>query len=481
VTAAAVAEKKPRGKPVVGTLQAYRFALDPTPTQIRDLRSHAGAARFAYNWGLAEIKANLGQREAEATYGVGQDDLTPSLSWSAYSLRDGWNEAKATTAPWWADNSKEVYANGLANLAQALKNWGESRKGARKGRKVDFPRFKSRDKATPSFRFTTGAIRCETMHAVLPRLGRIKLHEDASALACKVTAGTARILSATVRYTRGRWFVAFTVDLARPAGTPTDPDVIVGVDLGIKTLAVLSTGEVIENPKHLKAATRKLKRLQRAVSRRRGPYDVKSRRRQTPSGRYERAAKALSSAHGRVADLRRDGIHKATTQIASRFGTVVVEDLNVAGMLANHRLARAVADASFGEIRRQLTYKTGWNGGTLIVADRWFPSSKTCSGCGAVKTKLRLSTRTYVCTACGLVLDRDENAARNLAAYGREAMVAGSGSETVNGRGAGRKPSPSGAVAGSEASHPAPLSAGQTGTAPTARCETATRVSANAH
>jgi putative transposase len=114
------------------------------------------------------VKANLGQREAETSYGVGKDDLTPNLSWSAYSLRDGWNAAKATAAPWWADNSKEVYANGLANLATALENWGDSKRGVRKGRKVDFPRFKLKDKATASFRFTTGTIRAETTHTVLP-------------------------------------------------------------------------------------------------------------------------------------------------------------------------------------------------------------------------------------------------------------------------------------------------------------------------
>jgi len=120
--------------------------------------------------------------------------------------------------------------------------------------------------------------------------------------------------------------------------------------------------------------------------------------------------------------------------LARMFGTVVVEDLNVAAMVKNHSLARHIADASFGEIRRQLEYKTAWNGGRVVVADRWFPSSKTCSGCGAVKTKLALSERTYVCTVCAMVLDRDVNAARNLAALG-EALVAGSGPETINGRG----------------------------------------------
>jgi len=470
--------KKPRGEPTAGTLQAYRYALNPTPAQVRDLRSHAGAARFAYNWGLARVKANLDQRAAEATYGIGKDALIPHVGWSAYTLRRDWNTAKSTVAPWWADNSKEAYANGLANLAQALTNWNNSRKGTRKGRKVAFPKFKARDKTVPAFRYTTGTLRVDGMHAILPRMGRIKLHENASALADKVADGTTRILSATVRYTRGRWHVAFTCDVTRTPRTPTEPGAVVGVDLGIKTLAVLSTGEVIENPKHLKAATRKLKRLQRAVSRRQGPYDTAARRRRTPSARWVRASTALASAHGRVADLRSDGIHKMTTRIARKYGTVVVEDLNVAGMLTNHRLARAVADASFGEIRRQLTYKTAWNGGALIIADRWFPSSKTCSGCGAVKTKLRLSTRSYACTACGVVVDRDVNAAANLAAYGR--LVAGSGSETVNGCGAGRKTSPSGAAAGCEALYPAPLSAGQTGTASPQGAATS-QVSAHAH
>jgi IS605 OrfB family transposase len=383
--------KKSRGAPVVGVVAAYRFALDPTPSQERALGSHAGAARFAFNWALARVKAVMDQRAAEATYGITGDDLTPAAGWSAYALRRAWNAVKDTVAPWWAENSKEAYAGGLANLAQGLGNWSASKSGTRKGRRVGFPRFKKRGKATPAFRFSTGAIRCERRHVVLPRLGRIKLHEDASGLVTKMAAGTARILGASVRFERGRWFVAFTVDVVRAPAAPTRPDAVVGVDLGIKTLAVLSSGETIANPKPLKAAQRRMRRLQRAVSRRRGPYDVTSKKHRGPSARWARAAGAVRLAHGRVADLRRDAIHKTTTRIAGRYATVVVEDLNVAGMLKNRRLARAVADAGFGEFRRQLAYKTAWKGGRLIVADRWFPSSKTCSGCGAVKTKLLLS------------------------------------------------------------------------------------------
>ena len=314
------------------------------------------------------------------------------------------------------------------------KNWGDFRSGKRKGAPVGFPRFKSKHRTRLSCRFTTGAIRCETKHAVLPRLGRIKMHEDAAGLASLVDAGAARVMSAVVRFERGRWFVSFTVDMARPALTPARPDAVVGVDLGIKTLAVLSTGEQIPNPAHSNSAARKVARLSRKVSRRIGPHDPATKTRRPPSSRWRAATSALAKAQGRVADQRKDSTHKLTTILARTFGTVVVEDLFVAGMVKNHCLARHVADASFAEIRRQLEYKTAWNGGRTVVVDRWFPSSKTCSGCGAVKAKLLLSERSYVCMACGMVMDRDVNAAKNLAALG-EAMVAGSGPETVNGRG----------------------------------------------
>ena len=161
-----------------------------------------------------------------------------------------------------------------------------------------------------------------------------------------------------------------------------------------------------------------------------------------------------------MANLRRDGLHKVTTRLASEYGTIVVEDLNVAGMLRNRRLARRIADAGFGELRRQLAYKTRWNGGQLVVADRWYPSSKTCSACGTVKAKLALSERTYTCTTCGLVLDRDVNAARNLAALAAQTSTAGSG--PVAGRGADRKTPLAGPVAVKR--QPGTATAGKTGT-----------------
>jgi IS605 OrfB family transposase len=432
--------------------QAYRFALDPTPRQVRDLLRHAGAARVAYNWGLARIKANLSQREAERSYGIVKEDLTPCLSWSLYAMRKDWNQAKAEVAPWWAECSKEAYNTGLDQLARALGNWADSQNGNRKGRRVGFPRFKSRRKSTPSCRFTTGAIRLEEdrRHVTLPRLGVIKTHESTRKLHRRIADGRVRILSAIVRAEAGRWFVSFTVEAQRAERTPARPDAVVGVDLGVKTLAVFSDGRPpAENPRHYDAARRKLARLSRAVSRRQGPDRRTGRQ---PSNRWRKANAARNRVHHRVTNLRRDAIHKLTTALARQYGTIVVEDLNVAGMVQNRRLARVVSDAGFGQIRRQLAYKTVWNGGTLVVADRWFPSSKTCSRCGVVKAKLRLSERVFACTECGLILDRDENAALNLASLVKR-TVAGSGPETENGRGADLKTRP-GRAGGCEASTP---------------------------
>jgi putative transposase len=422
-------------------VQAYRFALDPTPRQVRDLTRHAGAARVAFNWGLARVKANLDQRGAERSYGIAEADLTPPVGWSLYAMRKDWNQTKAQVAPWWAECSKEAYNTGLDQLARALNNWAESKNGKRKGRQVGFPRFKSRRKHAPSVRFTTGTIRLEDdcHHVTLPRLGTIKTHESTRKLHRRITDGRTRILSATVRAEAGRWFVSFTVEVQRAKRAPARSDAAVGVDLGIKTLAVFSDGRpAATNPKHYEAARRKLARLSRAASRRQGPDRRTGAR---PSNRWRKANAARNRVHYRVTNLRRDAIHKLTTALAREYATIVVEDLNVAGMVKNRGLARAICDAGFGEIRRQLAYKTTWNGGTLIIADRWYPSSKRCSGCGVVKTKLRLSERVFTCTECGLVLDRDANAARNLASLVKH-VVAGSGPETQNGRGADHKTRP---------------------------------------
>ena len=453
--------------------RAYRFALDPTPRQVRDLERHAGAARFAYNWALAAVKANSGQRTAERSYDMTSEELTPTLGWNLPALRRAWNQAKGQEAPWWAECSKEAFNTGLDGVARALKNFSDAKSGKRAGKKVGFPHFKSRRRTTPSIRFTTGAIRVEgdRKHVTLPRIGTIKTHESTRKLNRRIEQNTARILSATVRRESGRWLCSFTCEVQRAEQVPTRPDAVVGVDLGIRHLAVLSSpvpgvsdndGRV-PNPQHWGRAQHALRRASRQVSRRVGPDRRTGRR---PSKRWENASRRRNAVHYRVASLRRDGLHKLTTGLASTIGTVVVEDLNVAGMFKNRKLARHLCDPSFGEIRRQLHYKTCWNGGRLVVADRWFPSSKTCSTCRTVKPKLSLSTRVFRCEHCGLVIDRDLNAAINL-----KHQVAQSGWETINGRGADQKTKP-GLAGGPEASTLHRL-AGQDGDRPpaTASCK----------
>ncbi|MEV4469613.1 IS607 family element RNA-guided endonuclease TnpB [Nonomuraea sp. NPDC049504] len=410
--------------------QAYRYALDPTTEQAEGLASHCGAARFAFNWGLARVRAALAQRAAEQSYGISAESLT-EVPWNLYALRRAWNLAKRTDAPWWAENSKEAYTSGLGGLARALQNWSASRRGKRAGERVGFPRFTAKHRAMPSCRFTTGPLRVEAdrRHVTLPRLGTIRLCESARKLARHIERGTGRILSATVRLDGRRWFVSFTCEIVRPDRSPARPDAVVALDLGVKVLAVLSTGEVINNPRHHRSALRKLRRLNKQLARRRGPRAPDGSR-GNASARWHQTRAALTKTHAHVAAQRRDGLNKLTTRLASTYGTVVTEDLNVAGMLANRHLARAVADVAMGETRRQLSYKTTRNKGRLVVADRWFPSSKTCSACGAVKAKLALSERTYSCTECGLLLDRDVNAARNLAALAVD--VAQSCGETEN-------------------------------------------------
>jgi putative transposase len=411
-------------------IQAYRYALDPTPRQARALESHWGAARFAYNWGLDLVKQRLEERSA------GSDVDVP---WTLPALRREWNRAKHQAAPWWSENSKESYSSGLDALARALKNWSDSKHGKRKGPQVGFPRFKCKRRARVGYRFTNGIIRVEPdrHHVTLPRLRQIRTHESTRKLARRLERGNARILAATISRTADRWYVSFTAEVQR--AVPPSPSAAqrragpVGVDVGICNLAVLSTGQVIANPRALEHAQRRLRRLNRQLARRYGPRAPDGTLR-TPSIGWQESQRRLGRAHAQIAQVRRDSLHKLTTRLAASHDTIVVERLNVAGMTRNRRLARAVADAGVAELRRQLAYKTTWYGSALIEANRWYPSSKTCSACRTVKAKLPLNARTFQCEACSIRIDRDLNAARNLAALVDD-FVAGGGPETLNARG----------------------------------------------
>jgi putative transposase len=427
--------------------RAYRFELAPNDNSRSALASHAGAARFAYNWGLGLVVEHLAARRALVVLAVRQgagrgeaqewaDGLLGPLPWTLAALRRGWNQAKAVVAPWWAENSKECYSSGLDALARGLDAWSKSRRGARKGRRVGFPRFRAKH-GRRSFRVTTGSFGVvDDRHVRLPRIGVIRTKESTTKLAALLDAGAGRVLSATVSVSGRRWYVSFGCEAERPDHRPP-PGPAIGVDVGVKALAVLSTGEVIPNPKHLSRYARRMARLQAQCSRRRGPAKGRP-----PSERWRRTKARLGRAHAKVAAARGDGLHKLTTRLAKAHEVVVVEDLGVAGMTASAKgsghwrgkagLNRAILDVAPGELRRQLAYKTIWYGSTLAVADRWYPSSKTCSRCKAVKAKLSLAERTYRCEHCGLVIDRDANAAANLASLMESVSSTGtaSGAET---------------------------------------------------
>ncbi|MDR7302708.1 IS607 family element RNA-guided endonuclease TnpB [Haloactinomyces albus] len=395
--------------------------MDPTPPQQQALASHCGAQRFAFNWALDLIRANLAQREAERSYALSDEQLTPAVPWSAYGVRKLWNQVKDTVAPWWAENSKEAYSSGLANLATALANWHACRAGNRRGKPVGFPRFAAK-RGRASCRFTTGSFglaEADRRHVTLPRIGTVRMSRRANWLATssEATPGSARRPSRTSRAgggSRSPWRSS-----ARTQPRPS-PRRWSGWTWGVTNLAMLSTGEVIAPPKHLAVALRELRRLQRRAARQHGPD---RRTRQQPSARWRKTRAKIAKLHARLANLRREALHQLTTRLANTFGTIVLEDLHVAGMLANHHLARAISDAGLAEFRRQIEYKTTWRGSTLVLADRWYPSNKTCSDCGAVKATLRLSERMFHCQACGLHIDRDLNAARNLARLADETVA----------------------------------------------------------
>ena len=373
------------------------------------MASHAGAARFAYNAGLAHVKESLENGEP--------------ADWSHYSLLRWWNANKDelavnrdTGVVWWSQNSKEAYNMALHGLARALSSWSKSRKGQRKGKRVGFPKFKSKN-ATMRFAYSTNftaPTESDPYGLKLPRIGRVHCMENVY----KRVDG-ARLIRITVSHRAGHWYASLTVERESAASVSVSAPKggAVGVDLGVKNLATLSDGTVVPNPRALGTRLKALRKAQQALSRK-----VKG------SARREKAKGCVARLRARVADVRADAINKATTMIARSYNTVCIEDLNVAGMVKNRHLARSVGDAALGEFRRQLEYKTARTGAVLRVVDRWYPSSKTCSNCGTVKAKLSLSERTFNCDDCGTSMGRDLNAAINI-------EVAGSAPETLNAHG----------------------------------------------
>ena len=367
----------------MNVLRAFKTELDLNNVQRTACARHAGAARYAYNFGLA--------RKQQA-YLDGQK--TPT----AIDLHRELNRLKKTELAWMYEVSKCAPQEALRNLDQAFANFFRRVKERRAGKriKVGFPKFKSKKKGLGSFRLT-GAIRVFEKEIQLPRLGRLRLKERGYL----PTSGV-HILSATVSEHAGRWFVSVQVEMeiADPeqSGKPN-----AGVDLGINRLAQVSDGTPFENPRALQQSLTKIKRLHRMVS-----------RREKGSANRKQAVQQLAKAYARTANIRKDALHQATSWLARTKSAIMLEDLNVSGMMRNHHLARSIGDVGMYEFRRQLAYKGTWYGCEVRLADRFYPSTKRCSRCGKVKDEMSLDERTYECEVCGLVMDRDLNAALNL-------------------------------------------------------------------
>jgi putative transposase len=354
--------------------RGYKTEIKPNNKQRTLLLKHAGAARWTYNWGLSQKKM---------AYENGEK--TPN----AIELHRRLNTLKPTELPWMYEVSKCSPQEALRNLDRAFDNFFKKR-GC-------FPKFKSKKNGIGGFRLT-GTIKVSASHVKLPRLGVLKLKERG------YLPTDAKILSASVSERAGRWFVSIQVEEDLPAyqGVKDEHDVV-GMDLGIKTLATVSDGTSYQNPKPLKTKLRKLRQLQKAISRK-----VKG------SRNRRKAADRVARLYYRISNVRRDTLHKMTTTLAKTKRVVGIEDLNVSGMMKNRCLSRAIADLGLFECRRQLNYKGNWYSCQIVLIDRFFPSSKTCSVCGEINENLTLADREWTCEGCGTCHDRDHNASVNL-------------------------------------------------------------------
>jgi putative transposase len=319
---------------------------------------------------------------------------------TAIDLHRALNQLKQTELSWMYEVSKCAPQEALRDVDKAYDNFFRKVKLKKQGKdkgKVGFPKFKSKKKAIGSFRLT-GAIHVNKDTIQLPRLGRLRLKEHG------YLPTDAHILSAIVSEQAGRWFVSVQVEEEQEQ-KPQTATTAIGVDLGVHTLATCSDGTVFANPRSLKHKLKKLKRLSHVHS-----------RKQKGSKSREKSRHKLAKLHARIANIRRDAVHKLTTDICKNHAWVAIEDLHVAGMVKNHHIAQAISDASMGEIKRQFTYKAEKFGTQVVRINRFYPSSKTCSVCQFVLDELSLSIRSWECPNCHTWHERDLNAAKNILA-----------------------------------------------------------------
>jgi len=374
----------------------HKIKLNPTREQRDYFQKAAGTSRFVWNWALAKWREQ---------YAAGQKP-------NAMALKKTFNAIKYKEFPWLIEMHRDSHSQPFAHLAKA---WNRFFNEIKSNKKAHEPKFKKKSRSRDSFYIANDKFNLNERLIRLPKIGWVEMTE--------ALRFEGKLLGATISRTADRWFVAIQVEMpdsdAKKTRTAND---ITGVDLGIKAAVTLSNGENIQGPAPLKSALRRLKIRGRSVSRK---YEAlkksmglsKKERlpKETPlSNNHEKSSLELARLHSRIANLRADFTHKLTTQLCRKNQAIVIEDLNVAGMLKNEKLARAISDVGFGEIRRQLEYKSVRYDTRLIVANRFYPSSKLCSECGWKNESLTLKDREWTCQNCGLTHDRDKNAALNL-------------------------------------------------------------------
>ncbi|MFD9735582.1 RNA-guided endonuclease InsQ/TnpB family protein [Umezawaea sp. NPDC059074] len=368
--------------------RSYRYRFYPTEEQAAELSRTFGCVRLVYNRAL-EIRTTAWRREQRR---VGYADTSALLTaWKQTDELDFLNEV-----------SSVPLQQGLRHLQKAFTRYF--------GKQADYPRFKSRKRSRASAEYTRSAFRWRDGELTLA-----KMAEPLAIVWSRPLPEGAEPSTVTVsRDPAGRWHVSILVETTVDRFAPTTA--VVGVDAGLTSLLTLSTGEKIDNPQHEHRERAALARAQRNLA-----------RKAKGSTNRAKARVKVARVHARIADRRRDLLHKLTTRLVRENQTIVIEDLAVRNMVKNRSLARAISDASWSEFRSLLEYKARWYGRTVIAVDRWYPSSKTCSRCGHLLDALPLGVREWTCPGCGEVHDRDVNAARNILAAGRAVAACGDG------------------------------------------------------
>ena len=351
------------------------------------------------------------------------------------AFQNVWYEHREEVAAWYVENASSIYNYAQLHLARAFTNFYQGR--------ARVPKFKRKGRSE-SFTLAASAVKLiDSHHVRLSRIGEIKTYESMRKMYRHLERGTGRIVSVTITERRGQYYVAFSVEMDRVIPATRAPERVIGIDLGLKTLYTGATPEgeqvlSVANPRNYQKNEQRLAKAQRVASRRQGP-----KKGQAPSNRWKKANARVQKIHAASANARKNLIHETTTMLVKNYDLIIIEDLNVKGMLRNHSLAKHIQDAAWAEFVRQLEYKALWYGCRVVKASRFFPSSKTCSSCGVVKATLPLDVREFHCETCGLVIDRDLNAAINLARWAsteKSVNTTSAGTSSVAGRGGEVRP-----------------------------------------